>query len=193
MNNLITWLKAARLRRIVLVFISGLFLFVGTACGNQQPPLVSTSESAAGTQGQDINLYDRIQEPTGGMNNYNDIIDSERSERGAARARNLIDTVERNRRLTDDSGVNVIKEIPAQAEAFANDAKSNISSSVQDLRQSLADYPDRTQRNLSRIGDYAQDKAEDAVDNAQDAARNAASNAKARARDIKGNVEDLAS
>jgi len=191
MKTLRSWFNPVRLRRIALIFISGVFLFVSTACSSNKPPLASSDEAETVTQGQDINLYDTIQEEKSGINNYDDTLTTTRSERGEVKAKALIDNSKRIKNTTDNTVVEAIKDIPDGAQEFASDAKENIASSAKDLKRSAEDYPERTQDNLARIGDYAQDKADEAVDNAQDAAKTAAKRTKARAADLKENVEEL--
>lgn len=188
MNTIQSWFRP--LRRLAVVLVAGVFLLLSTAC-SQQPPLVSTTDSETGTQGQDIELYDAIQTPKGGMNNYEDAMPGRPEAGTAARVKALTDTAERLKNTSDNTVLDAIQDIPESAGEFVRDAKQNISSSVSDLRDSAADYPDRTQRNLDRIGDYAGDQANEAVSNAKSAARNAKRNAQEQTADLKENVREV--
>ena len=189
MNTIKSWLRP--LRRMALVLVTGVFLVFGTACSRQDTPIVSTTDSATGTQGQDIELYDTIQTPKSGMNTYEDAMPGRPEAGTSAEVRALKDSVERTKSTSDNTVLDAIKDIPDSAKEFAGDAKRSIASSVDDLKDSAEDYPDRTQRNLSRIGDYVEDQADKAVSNAKSAAKSAKKSAKQQAASLKDNVEDV--
>ena len=111
--NVASILKSLRLKQTLMVLMVGLLLLTGTACGRadatmtprsnnnynapgttkaNERPSKASSPYAKGT-GPEHELYKPIQEPRGGMNNYNDDLGYERGE-SVGKAKQLIDRAE---------------------------------------------------------------------------------------------------
>ena len=189
MNTVKTWLCS--LRRLAVVALVGAFLFLSTACSRQDAPLVSTPDSATGTQGQDIELYDAIQSPEGGINTYEDAMPGRPAADTSVKAKALIQNAEQIKDTSKNTVLDAVKEIPESAQELAGDAQRSLSSSAGDLEEAAEDYADRTQRNLERIGDYGSEQVDQAVDNAKAAAEQAKTDVAQQAAELQENVEEV--
>lgn len=124
MSSLKAWFQSVRLRRTVFVFVSGLFLFMSTACGSQQPPLSSTGGSLTGTEVETFaddaksNVMGSVQDLKQSVEDYSDRTQQNLSRIGDYAQDKAEDAVE--------NAQNAATNAASQAKARATDLKENV-------------------------------------------------------------------
>lgn len=176
MNKAMSFLKNT-LSRVLVVFLAGVLLVFSTACsGPASAGVAGTDRPGVSGEGningsaQQHELYDPIQERKGGMNEYSNV-DPRTDTRGAdAKAKQLIETTERNMiDQTDDVSTNTRRILDKKGEN-ARDFGDTVRESGQKARQqaretidTATDATDRARQDLSKNTQRAVDKAQDAV------------------------------
>lgn len=95
MNKVVAWLKSIRLERILTVFMAGILVFVSTACSGQASAKTPSAKTADQIR-QEVpesavtNIYE------GGMNDYSDIDPRKDTTEAQAKAKGLVDNVQKN-------------------------------------------------------------------------------------------------
>lgn len=200
MNHLISsvsnFFKGLQLQRVLFVALAGVVLLVSTACSSApQGSNRGTSDVGKGSyseqHGQQTNVYDRIQKPKGGMNNYNDDLKASNPD-VQARAKALVDNSRRNLdkvNNVEEFAENYRQGTPVQdrVKNFAEDVKEH----TDDLTQGVAKGTDRGTRNLKSNLEKAPDAAKGVAEQAKENAKNAPNGLKAGAKMTGDRSEDM--
>jgi ElaB/YqjD/DUF883 family membrane-anchored ribosome-binding protein len=190
MKKVIDWLKSQRLGKVITVFLSGLLLFVSTACGGGNV-LAKTADQVREEvpQGAVTSTY------KGGMNDYSDV-DPRRDATGAgAKAKALVDNAERNViDQTSDVGENTNRILDKKGENAKHVGENLQKSDVKEkAHKSAEDFAEGTKRGIENIKGNTQDAlggTKGAVDDAGDAVK---SKVKSDVKTTKETLEDAGS
>lgn len=185
MNKAISFLKNT-LSRVLVVFLAGVLLVFSTACsGPASAGVAGTDRPGVSGEGningsaQQHELYDPIQERKGGMNEYSDVDPRTDTSGADAKAKQLIDTTERNMiDQTDDVSTNtrrILDKKGDNARDFGDTVKEGGRKLREQTRETIdtaTDATDRARQDLSKnsrqaaekTSDYVQDRVNDAAD-----------------------------
>lgn len=198
MNKAISFLKSA-LNRVLVVFLAGVLLVFSTACSGPASAGVAGTDrpgvSGEGSQHgpiQQHELYDPIQDRQGGMNEYSDVDPRFSMDQTNEKARELIDTTERNMiDMTDDVGTNTRrtwdkKVENAEQEDFGDNAREGVQNLRQQARESantVTNAADRARQDFTKNSRQAAEKTSDYVQDRTSAAANRTQRALDKAQD----------
>lgn len=168
MNNIIAVLKRLQLKRILVVFLSGILLLVGVACS--QPNAQAKSSSTSGdtepiSKNPKGSVYEGQNE--GGMNKFSDV-DPRRETTSAAesKAEKLINQSEKNLQKTEGPGdlgkvvrrespVGQVKDAPERvggtAEGFGEDVSESVPQQAENLKGNIQDIPGNLKKTVENV------------------------------------------
>lgn len=204
-----SFVKALRLKQLVITFLAGFFLLASTACGSSanatsarsydaapstynanEKPSRSDSPYDKGT-GPQRELYKPTQAPKGGMNNYSDDPAYNRGDT-KVQARKLIDRAE-NRLETKraESPKDVLENAREENPLVegAKDVSRRLGDAREQAKENLTEGAQQGTRNLKTNLEKARNEAPNVVDTAKQNADNATRGVREGAEDLAGGAQ----
>jgi hypothetical protein len=191
MSKVFSFLKQIRLARVVIALFAGAVLFLNTAC-SPDSPRVSGEGSYNERVSQETELYDPIQEPQGGMNNYADTDPRRNTKATEAKARTLSREAERNiqkvqnpQEFVEDyrSGTPFGERVRNITEGVGEAAENVGEDLTKGSRQGAAKIRDASEEIGRNVNNNVSDSVDSTRRNARQAAEGASNFAQDRARD----------
>ncbi|MEX0270348.1 DUF6658 family protein [Leptolyngbyaceae cyanobacterium UHCC 1019] len=177
--DIVSSLKKLQLKQIAIVMLAGFLLMFNTACSSKvadATKAVSDPNPYAGQGKLQKEMYDAVQRPAGGMNNYNDDVkyDSDKTqmhnkkyvERAQGNLKNRVDSPK-------EAVSNLRRENPLGDKA--QESAKNVQQSAEKLQKDFAKGTERginnIKQNLERASDAAPQVADQAKQNAKGAGK----------------------
>lgn len=187
--NIVSSLKKLQLKQVAIVMLAGFLLMFNTACSSKvadATKAVSDPNPYVGQGKPQKEMYDAVQRPAGGMNNYNDDAkyDSDKTQM-------------QNKKYVERAQDNLKNRVDSPKEAMSNlrqenplgdraqESAKNVQQSAEKLQKGLAKGTERGMNNIKQNLERASDAAPQVVDQAKQ-------NAKGAGKDlIMGGSKDL--
>lgn len=187
--NIVSNLKKLQLKQVAIVALAGFLVIFSTACSSKVADAtesVSNPNPYAGQGGMQKEMYDAVQRPAGGMNNYNDDAKYD-SKATQAQSKKYVERAQNNLKNGVDSPQeavdNLIQKNPLGDKI--QEAAKNVQQSSEKLQKDIAKGTERGVKNIKQNVERAGDAAPQAVDQAKQ-------NAKGAGKDlIMGGSKDL--
>lgn len=152
MNKIASFIKAARLKQIAIVFFAGVMLLLNTACSG------AAQAKAPGDGGP--NPVGQTQPYEGGMNNFSD---TPPGQVPSEKAKSLVDNAKRNIETSDDP----LKANPRNAKLYKNPGyaaertKDTIGNAVTERADNAKEEAQKVGERLSKTGERAAEKTKE--------------------------------
>lgn len=205
MNRIISWVKSIRLDRIIVVFLSGILLFVSTACNSSDVLAKATDKVSARTADQ---IREEVPENAvtnkykGGMNDYSDVDPRQKTSGAQAKAKELIDKSEGNiqksannleqYRENYQSGAPLGERVRQLGEDVGSSAKELTEGVTKGTQRGVGNLKANTQDAGEGVAEGAGRAASNVKENTKDAGQDLASKAKAAASQATSGVRRAA-
>ncbi len=175
--NIVSNVKQLRLKQVAIVMLAGFLVLFNTACSSKvadATKAVSNPNPYAGQGGMQKEMYDAVQRPAGGMNNYND--DAKYDSKT---------TQMQNKKYVQRAQSNLKNRVDSPQEAVDNllqnnplgdkvqEAAKNMQQGTEKLQKDLAKGTERGMNNIKQNLDRASDAVPQVVDQAKQNAQGA--------------------
>lgn len=187
--NIVSSLKKLQLKQAAIVMLAGFLLMFNTACSSKVADAtesVSDPNPYAGQGKMQKEMYDAVQRPAGGMNNYNDDAKYD-SDKTQMQNKKYVERAQGNLKNRVDSPKEAIDNLRQEnplGDKVQESAK-NVQQGAEKLQQDFAKGTERGINNIKQNLERASDAAPQVVDQAKQ-------NAKGAGKDlIMGGSKDL--
>jgi methyl-accepting chemotaxis protein len=177
--TIVSSLKKLQLKQVAIVMLAGFLLMFNTACSSKVADAtesVSNPNPYAGQGKMQKEMYDAVQRPAGGMNNYNDDAKYD-SDKTQMQNKKYVERAQGNLKNRVDSpkeAVDNLRQENPLGDKLQESAK-NVQQSAEKVQKDFAKGTERgvgnIKQNLERASDAAPEVAERAKQNAKGAGK----------------------
>ncbi|MBM0743098.1 hypothetical protein JOY44_16030 [Phormidium sp. CLA17] len=188
-ENIVSNLKKLQLKQVAIVLLAGFLVVFNTACSSKVADAtksVSNPNPYAGQGGMQKEMYDAVQRPAGGMNQYNDDAKYD-SDKNQMQNKKYVQRAQNNLKNRVDSPQDAVDNLRQKNPLGdkAQETAEKVQKSAEKLQKDFAKGTERGIDNIKQNVDRASDAAPKVVDQAKQ-------NAKGAGKDlIMGGSKDL--
>lgn len=204
LSTIFSFFRNLRAKQVLIIVLAGFLMVVNTACQPPAPKVVGEG-SYNEKVGQQTELYDPIQRPTGGMNNFTDTEPNVDANTGKARTliqeskqnlRNRVEDAEdyaRNYRSGNPLGErieNITEPAAGRAERVGKDVVEGTQRGVENLKNNTQDAGRDVKNSVENTADNVQQNTRGLARDAQRATERTSSYAQEKAREANDAIRD---
>jgi hypothetical protein len=177
--TIVSHVKKLQLKQVAIVMLAGFLVLFNTACSSKvadATKAVSNPNPYAGQGKMQKEMYDAVQRPAGGMNNYNDDVKYD-SKATQAQNKKYVERAQSNLKNRVDSPQEAVENL-LQNNSLGDkvqEAAKNVQQGTEKLQKDLAKGTERGISNIKQNMERANEAVPQVIDQAKQTAKGAGS------------------